>query len=93
MPTRNVKPTDHLDTFIKASNASEDVRDGLQLLERREREDEAKLAWLRAEAKIGFDQLDRGDGIEFESMDDLADYIDRLSEEVSAEIADEPKCG
>ena len=44
MPTRNVNLTDHFDNFIQAriksgrfSNASEVVREGLRLLEQRER--------------------------------------------------------
>ena len=55
MPTRNVNLTDHFDRFIQArinsgrfSNASEVVREGLRLLEQREKEDKAKLEWLRA---------------------------------------------
>jgi antitoxin ParD1/3/4 len=98
MPTRNVNLTEHLDRFIEAgitsgrfSNASEVVREGLRLLEQREQEDKAKLEWLRAAAKEAFDSLDRGEGIEFETMDDLAAYIHQIGEEVSAEIAAERK--
>ena len=69
------------------------VREGLRLLEQREQEDKAKIEWLRAAAKEGFDQLDRGEGIEFESMDDLDAFIDQIGEEVSAEIAAERKRG
>ena len=94
MPTRNVNLTEHFDRFIEVrvasgrfSNASEVVREGLRLLEQREQEDKAKLEWLRAAAKDGFDQLDRGEGIEFESMDDFDAYIDQIGKEVSAEIA------
>jgi antitoxin ParD1/3/4 len=93
MPTRNVNLTEHLDRFIEAgitsgrfSNASEVVREGLRLLEQRELEDKAKLEWLRAAAKEGFDQLDRGEGIDFESMDDFDAYIDEIGREVSGEI-------
>ena len=100
MPTRNVNLTEHFDRFIEAgvtsgrfSNASEVVREGLRLLEQREQEDKAKLEWLRAAAKEGFDQLDRGEGIEFESMDDFDAYIDQIGEEVSVEIAAERKRG
>jgi antitoxin ParD1/3/4 len=100
MPTRNVNLTEHFDRFIEAgvtsgrfSNASEVVREGLQLLEQREREDEAKLEWLRAAAKEGFDQLDRGEGIKFESMDDFDGYLDRIGGEASAEIAVERQRG
>ena len=100
MPTRNVNLTEHFDRFIEAgitsgrfSNASEVVREGLRLLEQREQEDKAKLEWLRAAAKEGFDQLDRGEGIEFESMDAFDAYIDKIAEEVSAGIAAERKVG
>jgi antitoxin ParD1/3/4 len=100
MPTRNVNLTEHFDRFIETrvrsgrfSNASEVVREGLRLLEQREQEDKAKLEWLRAAAKEGFDQLDRGEGIAFESMDDFDVYIDRIGKEVSGEIAAERKRG
>src|SRR5229473_5847115 len=100
MPTRNVNLTDHFDHFIETrvtsgrfSNASEVVREGLRLLEQREQEDKAKIEWLRAAAKQGFDQIDRGEGIEFESMDDLAAYVHQIGEEVSAEIAAERRSG
>jgi len=100
MPTRNVNLTEHFDRFIETgitsgrfSNASEVVREGLRLLEQREREDKAKLAWLRGAAKEGFDQLGRGEGMEFESMDDFDVYIDQIGQEVSAEIAAERKRG
>jgi len=100
MPTRNVNLTEHLDRFIEAgissgrfSDASEIVREGLRLLEEREREDIAKLEWLRGSAKEGFDQLERGEGIEFESMDDFDAYVDLIGDEVSAEVAAERKSG
>ena len=60
MPTRNVNLTDELDRFILArvksgryENASEVVRDALRSLERQEREDDAKLAALRAAVDEG----------------------------------------
>ena len=43
--------------------------------------------------KEGFDELDRGEGIEFETMDDLSAHIDRIGKEVSAEIAAERRGG
>ncbi len=98
MPTRNVNLTEHFDRFIETgitsgrfSNASEVVREGLRLLEQREQEDRAKIEWLRAAAKEGFDQLDRGEGIEFESMDEFDAFIDQIGQQVSAEIASERK--
>ena len=92
MPQRNVNLTDHFDRFIDAhiesgrfSNASEMVREGLRLLEQREREDEAKLTWLRGAATEAFASLERGEGLRFESMDELDAYIMEVSEEVFAE--------
>jgi antitoxin ParD1/3/4 len=92
--------TEHFDRFIETgvtsgrfSNASEVVREGLRLLEQREREDKAKLRWLRAAAKEGVDSIDRGEGIEFDTMDDLEAYVHRVGQEVSAEIATHRKRG
>ena len=93
MPTRNVNPTEYFDRFIatgissgRFSNASEVVREGLRLLEQREQEDKAKLEWLRGAVKEATDSIDRGEGIEFESMDDLAAYVRQIGQEVSAEL-------
>ena len=54
MPTRNVNLTDELDSFVlekiesgRYDNASEVVRAALRILEREERQFEAKLAALR----------------------------------------------
>ncbi len=98
MPQRNVNLTDHFDHFIDAriesgrfSDASEMVREGLRLLEQREREDEAKLMWLRGAAADAFASLDRGEGLRFESMDELDAYIMEIGEEVFAErLAPQP---
>jgi len=74
MPTRNINLTEHLDRFVETGvttgrygNASEVVREGLRLLEQREQEDHAKLEWLRKAAQEGFDQIDRGEGVELRS--------------------------
>ena len=98
MPTRNVSLTDHFDQFIEAGvasgrfdNASEAVGEGLSLLEQREREDNAKLEWLRAAAKEAFDSLDRGEGIAINSDEELDAFFDRIHEEVEAELAGKRK--
>ena len=95
MPTRNVNLTEHFDQFIEAgvesgrfSNASEIVREGLRLLEQREQEDRAKLQWLQSAALEAFSQLDRGEGIRFSTVEDLASHIDKIREEVSAQRSD-----
>lgn len=60
MPTRNVNLTEELDSFVlskvkdgRYENASEVVRASLRLLEREEREYEAKLTALRAAIEEG----------------------------------------
>ena len=100
MPTRNVNLTEHFDRFIEAgitsgrfSNASEVVREGLRLLEQREQEDEAKLEWLRAAAKEGFDAIERGDYVALNSEEEIGAFLDQIHEEVSAELAAERKRG
>jgi len=100
MPTRNVNLTEHFDDFIEAgivsgrfSNASEVVREGLRLLEQREKEDQAKLEWLRAAAKEGFDDIDRGDYVTLRSDEDIDALFDQIHREVSAELAVERERG
>jgi antitoxin ParD1/3/4 len=98
MPQRNVNLTEHFDEFIdtkiesgRFSNASEMVREGLRLLEVREREDEARIAWLRTAATDAFASLDRGEGLRFESMEELDATIMGISEEVFSEaVVSEP---
>ncbi len=96
MPTRNVNLTEHFDSFIETgitsgrfSNASEVVREGLRLLEQREQEDRAKIEWLRAAAREGFDAIDRGDYVTLNSEEELDALFDQIHEEVSAELAAE----
>ncbi|MEZ2347499.1 type II toxin-antitoxin system ParD family antitoxin [Terriglobus sp. RCC_193] len=82
MPQRNVNLTEHFDQFIDAaiesgrfSNASEIVREGLRLLEQREREDQARIEWLRSAAKEGFDAIERGDSISLGSDAEIASFL------------------
>jgi antitoxin ParD1/3/4 len=93
MPTRNVNLTDRLERFIEAgvasgrfSDASEVVREGLRLLEQREAEDQAKLAWLRGAVQKGLDEIDRGDGIEFDSVEELGTLVGQIGAEAEAEF-------
>ena len=84
MPTRNVNLKEHFERFIETRITSGRFRNASQVV--REQEDEATIEWLRSAAKEGFDSIHRGEGIEFESMDDLEAYIHQIGEEVSAEI-------
>jgi antitoxin ParD1/3/4 len=83
MPTRNVNLTEHFERFIEAgiasgcfSDASEAVSEGLRLLELREQEDKAKIEWLRAAAKEGFDAADRGDYVALRSEEEIDEFIE-----------------
>lgn len=67
MPTRNVVLTDHqqdvIETLVKSGryqNASEVLREGLRLIEQREREDTLKLEALRKATQIGLADLAAG---------------------------------
>jgi antitoxin ParD1/3/4 len=98
MPTRNVNLTKHWDEFIESgitsgrfSNASEVVREGLRLLEQREAEEKAKLEWLRAAVKEGFDDIERGDYVTLTSDREVDDFIDRIAEEEASDFENERK--
>jgi len=89
MPTRNVVLTDSQEELIEAlvrsgryQNASEVLREGLRLIERREAEDAAKLEALRAAARLGISAMERGDFREFEDGDALVAHLDDLAERV-----------
>lgn len=92
MPTRNINLTDHFESLIEDSiasgrykNASEVVRDGLRMLEDRQREDAAKLERLRAEAQVGLDALDRGDFVEVDE-DGLRGLIAKLGQQAAERV-------
>lgn len=92
MPTRNVNLTDHFDRFVETrvasgrfSNASEVVREGLRLLEERERENKAKLEWLRSAAQEGIDSMEQGNYITLKSPKEIKAYLKQIREEVLQE--------
>lgn len=95
MPTRNINLTEHYDQFIEQQvasgqfkNASEVTRAGLRLLEQHRREEQEKLAALRALAAKGFDELDQGQGIVLEGRDQLAEFIGRAGRRAAARVQD-----
>ena len=87
MPTRNVNLTDHFDRFIdegvasgRFSNASEMVREGLRLLEKRDERHRARIEWYRAEVQKGIDAIERGEVHRFESADDMQAFLRERAE-------------
>lgn len=88
MPTRNVVLTDHQARFVEQlvssgryQNASEVLRDGLRLVERKESEHEARLVALREAAQIGIADIEAGNFRSFESADTLEQHLDMLAAE------------
>lgn len=81
MPTRNVVLTDQqhdaIDSLVKSGryqNASEVLREGLRLVEQREKEDALKLTLLRDAAQIGLRDLESGRFRDFD-LDELEGVI------------------
>lgn len=67
MPTRNVVLTEHQHEFVDSlvetgryQNASEVLREGLRLIEQRERLESAQVAALREAAAKGWADIDAG---------------------------------
>lgn len=93
MPTRNVVLTDHQSAMIdrlvasgRYQNASEVLRDGLRLLERREAEDSARLKALQDATRIGMADIDAGRHTTHASPEDLRRHLAALGNEALAEL-------
>lgn len=96
MPTRNVvlgqqqhELVDQLVASGRYQNASEVLREGLRLLERRDAEDAARLAALRAAADRGWADVAAGRSVDIDDAD-LDDVIARIGARV---VSDGPKAG
>lgn len=82
MPTRNVVLTDHQESLIGAlvdggryQNASEVLREGLRLLERREAEDAARLKALRQAVDVGISDIDEGRYDVLSNPEEISAYL------------------
>jgi len=91
MPTRNVVLTDHQANFLEAlvtsgryQNASEVLREGLRLVERREQEDELRLKNLREAVQVGINDIEAGRSRSFETAEALSQHLKALADEVIA---------
>ncbi|HYC03754.1 MAG TPA: type II toxin-antitoxin system ParD family antitoxin [Azospirillaceae bacterium] len=88
MPTRNVVLTDHQEALIaelvasgRYQNASEVLREGIRLIEMRERAFEAKLKRLHEAAEVGIRDIEEG-RYEVVPLDQLDTYFEKLMERV-----------
>ena len=84
MPTRNVVLSEHqhelVDSLVQSGryqNASEVLRDGLRLIEDRERIEEAKLKALKQAARQGWADVSAGRYIDV-ANDQLEDFVGQL---------------
>ena len=91
MPTRNVVLTERQEQLIEIlvqsgryQNASEVLRDGLRLVERRETVDGASIAALREAAAVGIDALGRGEFTEFPDPEALRAHLNELADRLLA---------
>jgi len=96
MPTRNVVLSDHFDRLIEEgvasgryANASEMVREGLRLIEERDRLAREKLGRLRAAVQVGIDEIERGEGILLSSSEEITAFVQEIADEVEAELEQE----
>jgi antitoxin ParD1/3/4 len=86
MPTRNVVLTDHQASLLEQlvssgryQNASEVLREGLRLVERREEEDALRLVALRSAVEIGVADIEAGRLNAFASPVELSLHLKALS--------------
>lgn len=93
MPTRNVVLTNQqhefVETLVKSGryqNASEVLREGLRLVERREQEDQARLTALRAAVDLGWADIVTG---RYDEIDvaDLDEYLQDLGKQAASKLA------
>jgi antitoxin ParD1/3/4 len=90
MPTRNVVLTEQQHEFVETlvrsgryQNASEVLREGLRLIENREREDAVKLQALRAAADQGWADVNAGRYTDL-ADDELDDFTGQLGAHAAA---------
>ena len=86
MPTRNLVLTEHQSALVERlvtsgryQNASEVLREGLRLIERRESEDAMRMAALRDAAKVGIADIDTGNFRSFDSEEKLGQHLATLA--------------
>ena len=87
MPTRNVVITDHqarlIDALVESGeyqNASEVLREGIRLVEEREKAKAARLEALRAAVVVGEEALERGQYKDFTDSRSLKAHLRKVAD-------------
>ena len=88
MPTRNDVLTPHQASFVEQlvdsgryQNASEVLREGLRLVEQRERDDAVRLKVLREAVVLGIEDIEAGRYTTMDSTADLRAHISTLTDQ------------
>lgn len=96
MSTQQLELSEHNSEFVlrcildgRYKNANEVVEAGLRLLEAREEEDRLKLERLRAEVRIGMDDLEAGRYVEVNSVGELDAFLDEINREAQLIVMNE----
>jgi antitoxin ParD1/3/4 len=92
MPTRNVVLSEHQHGLVEAlvesgryQNASEVLREGLRLVEQREKLEAAKLKALREAADKGWADIAAGHYTDVED-DRIEDFMERLGQQAAGRV-------
>lgn len=93
MPT-SVALTPHFEKFTHQlissglyNNVSEVVRDGLRMVEEREKLKKLKLKRLKDAIQVGQDAMDRGDYVTVRNSQELRNLLNTLSQQSSKKLA------
>lgn len=85
MPTRNVVITEQQAAMLERlvhsgryQNASEVLREGLRLIERQEKENDHRLAALKAAVQVGINEIEAGHFKRFDSALALSEHINSV---------------
>ena len=86
MPTRNVVLTNHQASLVEQlvtsgryQNASEVLREGLRLIERREKEDASRLEALRSAVSVGIADIEAGRFKTFDTAESLSLHLKSIT--------------
>ena len=93
MPTRNVVLTHHQASYVEGlvasgryQNASEVLREGLRLVEKREAEDASRLEALRSAVRVGLADFDADRFLIFDSSNALGAHFKSVAGKAIADV-------